>query len=173
MPVPISRGVKASNRWGIVLLKNLALWITPALVFLPSAVSADDFYCYLETDEGQTVNLGEICGGDAGFGSNLFSAPPRIPTTDAEAAFLREYTIAFFARDPELAPYAPTEADLVGAFSDRNGFEEILNNAERVCQGQPPLWFDAAFAELVFPDDTWTEFVQGLNTFAPLCAAAE
>lgn len=155
------------------MLTKLALLLTPALICVPTVVAADDFYCYLETDAGQTISLGEICGGGgaSGFGNDPFAPQPKMPTTDAEAAFLAEYTVAFFARDPDLAEYAPTATDLQGAVSDRAGFEEILDNAYRTCQGVPPLWLYPEFTELIFPGNTWAEFVEGLNTFEPLCSA--
>lgn len=155
------------------MLKKFTLWISPILVLWSIPAAADDFYCYVEVDDGQTFDLGEVCGGEASFGtSNPFGAAPRVPTTDAEAAFLAEYAVVFFARDPDLAEFVPTEAELQGAFSDRTGFEEILDNAYRLCQGRTPVWLYPEFTELVFPGNTWAEFVQGLDTFTAFCGAA-
>lgn len=157
----------------IAMLKTLALLTPPILLLWPTAAAADDFYCYLETDEGQIFNLGEVCGGGDSFStSNSFFNVPGVPTTDAEAAFLAEYTVEFLASDPDLAEFVPTDAELQEAFRYRDGFEEVLDNAYRLCRGQTPVWLYPEFAELVFPGNTWTEFVQGLDTFSRLCNAA-
>ncbi|MGD1907592.1 MAG: hypothetical protein ACFB0C_16610 [Leptolyngbyaceae cyanobacterium] len=154
------------------MFKQFVLLISSVLMLGAIPAAADDFYCYLELENGQSFDLGTVCGGEDSFGiSSPFGVAPRVPTTDTEAAFLTEYTVAFFARNPDLAEFAPTEAAVQEAVGYRDGFEEILDNAYRLCQGRPPVWLYPEFTEIVFPNNTWTEFVQSLDSFAPLCGA--
>lgn len=155
------------------MLKSLYVIFIPAIFYWPATTFAGDYACYLEIGRNQTISLDTLCEGESSSSTLYpFALVTTSPTTAAEQIFLTEYTVAFYAQDSELAQYAPTEAQLQGAFDDRTGFEEILDNAYRVCQGQTPRWQFPEFTELVFPGNTWTEFVQGLDGLAPLCLEA-
>jgi hypothetical protein len=140
----------------------------------PLRTSAQDSACYLDVGSNQVFDLSTLCIGENAANSVFVNSPfyvgPAAPTTAAEQAFLEEYTVAFYNQDAELAEFAPSEADLVGAFGDRRGFEEVLDNAYRVCLNQAPRWQFPDFAEAVFPGNTWVEFVTALASFEPLCA---
>ncbi|MDA0673002.1 MAG: hypothetical protein O3C67_04755 [Cyanobacteria bacterium] len=143
----------------------------------PQGTWGQDSTCYLDLGGNQAIDLSTLCLGENSVNSvyvnSPFSVGPASPTTRVEQAFLAEYTVQFYSQDPELAQYAPTEADLAGAFGDRRGFEEILDNAYRVCLGQAPRWQFPEFTEVIFPGDSWTTFVTELATFDPLCAATQ
>jgi hypothetical protein len=158
------------------ICRRIALtpWAIALSLGFTGSTMAQDSGCYLDVGSNQVFDLSTLCIGENAANSVFVNSPfyvgPANPTTAAEQAFLEEYTVAFYNQDAELAEFAPSEADLVGAFGDRRGFEEVLDNAYRVCLNQAPRWQFPDFAEAVFPGNTWVEFVTALASFEPLCA---
>ncbi|NEO26885.1 MAG: hypothetical protein F6K03_08325 [Kamptonema sp. SIO4C4] len=74
-----------------------------------------------------------------------------------EQAFILEYMSNFLSESAHL-PDPPTE-EMQQALYNREGTQQLLDNARKVCQGQSSEW-----------GESWDDFVTELNSFVELCA---